>query len=105
MNTQKNENAIKQAQNTINSSVDYITGIDNSQVKSLVASVTVAEIKAVATLSDTDRENLKNRIDAISPFTIFDLVEGKDNEIICPFCGSGTHDNHTGITPTFENGV
>ena len=67
--------------------------------------VTEEEIQSVATLSNDDRADLAAQINSAVPFTIFDSVEGKADQIICPFCGSGTHGNHnTGIKPTFENG-
>ena len=68
--------------------------------------VTDEEIKAVAALSDDARAVLKAQINSTNPFTIFDSVEDKADQIICPFCGSGSHGNHnTGITPDGETGV
>lgn len=71
----------------------------------LFQAVLVEEIKTIAALTNDARADLAARINATDPFTIFDSVEGKTDEIICPVCGSGTHGNkNTGIKPTFENG-
>ena len=68
--------------------------------------VTDEEVKAVAALSDDARAVLKAQINSTNPFTIFEPVEGKEKQIICPKCGSGTHGNHnSGITPKNYNGV
>ena len=73
----------------------------------LNASATAQEINAIAAMSNDARANLAARINATEPFTIFDNVEGKEGkEIICPFCGSGSHGNkNTGIKPSLVNGV
>ena len=72
----------------------------------LTANVTAEEIRAVAAMTNEQRANLAAQINSTHPATIFDLVENKTDEIICPFCGSGTHGNkNTGIKPTEENGV
>ena len=68
--------------------------------------ITDEDVKAIAVLSKDARADLAAQINETSPFEIFDLVEGKTDEIICPVCGSGTHgNNNTGIKPKFKNGV
>lgn len=72
----------------------------------LSANVTQEEINAIAALSNDARADLAARINATDPFSIFDLVDGKTDEIICPICGSGSHGNkNTGIKPTNKNGT
>ena len=68
--------------------------------------VTDEKIKSVAALPYDARADLIARIKATNPFELFDLVEGKTDEIICPICGSGSHGNHnTGVKPKNDNGV
>ncbi len=68
--------------------------------------VSDAEIKAVAALSETARADLAARIKSTDPRYLFDSVEKNENQVVCPFCGSGTHGNkNTGVEPKFENGV
>lgn len=72
----------------------------------LTANATAEEIKAIAAMTNEQRANLAAQINSTDPATIFDLVENKTDEIICPFCGSGTHGKkNTGIKPTKKNGV
>lgn len=72
----------------------------------LKSSVTAQEINAIRAMTNEARADLAARINATDPFTIFDNVEGKEGkQIVCPFCGSGSGKNHTGITPVNSGGV
>ena len=73
----------------------------------LTPSVTAQEINTIQQASTDAKKELTARINSTNPFLLFDAVEGKEGkEIICPFCGSGAHDNkNTGITPTNANGI
>lgn len=61
------------------------------------------DIKAIASLPYDILINLTRRINSTDPLTLFEPVEGKNNQIICPFCGSGSGKHHTGVIFTFEN--
>ena len=61
------------------------------------------DINAIAALPNDIRIDLTQHINSTHPFSIFEPVEGKKNQIICPFCGSGSGKHHTGVIFTFEN--
>lgn len=72
----------------------------------LKSMVTPKEIQAIAALSETELTDLTNRIKATDPRYLFDAVEKNPNQVVCPFCGSGTHGNkNTGVEIRCVDGV
>lgn len=71
----------------------------------LKVSVTDSDIAAIKSMSNNDRSNLATSINATDPFAIFNVNSNNSQEIICPHCGNGSGDSHTGVKPNFENGI
>lgn len=64
-------------------------------------SVTEEQVKAVRRLTYQQRADLIAEINNVEPTRLFEHVDGgKDDEIICPICGNGTGENHSGVVPT-----
>lgn len=72
----------------------------------IISSQEVEEIKA---LSKSERDELREKINAADPAQIFEKAGDSRNpdkrEIICPICGNGKGDDHTPVEPEFENGT
>lgn len=71
----------------------------------LKMSITDSDIAAIKAMSNEDRANLAIKINSTDPLSIFDVNPNNPKEIICPICGNGSGDSHTGVKPNFENGV
>lgn len=61
------------------------------------------EISIVKALTTNEIEDLRNRIASYDPFQLFEVNPHNDKEIICPICGNGNGENHTGVKPSNEN--
>lgn len=71
----------------------------------LKMSITESDIAAIKAMSNNDRSNLAVKINATDPFSIFTVNTNNEEEIICPHCGNGSGNSHTGVRPNFVNGV
>lgn len=70
---------------------------------SIFPSVTEEQISAVKKLTREQRSQLYSAINNTDPRQLFQHVErGAENEIICPICGNGTGENHSGVIPTLK---
>lgn len=68
--------------------------------------VTKQEIDAVAALSKEEIDDLIYQIKTTDPRPFFERVEGNENQIVCPICGSGSHGNkNTGVEVNSVNGA
>lgn len=72
------------------------------------ATPSMQNITADAIKSHNDELKLKLKnltANQLASIGVAQLVPGKDDEIICPFCGNGSGNNRTGLSPTcFTNG-
>lgn len=66
-------------------------------------SVTEEEIAAVKALTRSERDDLANSINSTDPFSLFKRNDAASDEIICPLCGNGEGESHSGVKPTSTN--
>ena len=73
-------------------------------MKNFVIKVTEEEISTIESLKDSDFQNLENAIVSYDPFSLFEVNPHNNKEIICPLCGNGSGDSHTGVKINSDNG-
>ena len=73
-------------------------------MKNFVIKVTEEEIFTIKKLNEIEFHNLEEAIVSYDPFSLFEVNPHNSKEIICPLCGNGSGDSHTGVKINSDNG-